>query len=106
MELLLVLQLGTGKTFTMEGPAPEEGTSLHSERFSKNAGALSFFVTNVDLVGMITRCINAIFSSLQSSGTEYSVKVSHLEIYNEELSDLLNPGCVEALKVIPEWPIS
>lgn len=31
-------QTGTGKTYTMEGPTPEEGTTLHSERFSQDAG--------------------------------------------------------------------
>lgn len=32
-----------------------------------------------------------IFESLEKSGTEYCVKVSHLELYNEELFDLLKP---------------
>jgi len=42
---------------------------------------------------MITRSVNIIFETLSKSGDEYSVKVliSHLEIYNEELCDLLNP---------------
>ncbi len=92
-------QTGTGKTFTMEGPPPEEGTTLHDERFSKNAGLFKTPNSFLHLTGMITRCINAIFETLQSSGTEYSVKVSHLEIYNEELFDLLNPGCTDNLKV-------
>jgi len=41
--------------------------------------------------GMITRSVNIIFETLSKSGDEYSVKVSHLEIYNGELCDLLNP---------------
>jgi hypothetical protein len=58
-------QTGTGKTFTMEGDSND----------SKQAG-------------MIPRAIRELFSILDDSGTEYSVKVSYLELYNEELRDL------------------
>uniref|UniRef100_A0A3P9P7P3 Kinesin family member 11 n=1 Tax=Poecilia reticulata TaxID=8081 RepID=A0A3P9P7P3_POERE len=55
-------QTGTGKTFTMEGDAPLSGLTPP-----------------------------AIFEKLSENGTEFSVKVSLLEIYNEELFDLLSP---------------
>lgn len=44
------------------------------------------------LAGIIPRTLHQIFEKLASNGTEFSVKVSLLEIYNEELFDLLNPS--------------
>lgn len=41
--------------------------------------------------GVIPRVINNLFDTLEAKGMEYSVKVSLLELYNEELRDLLNP---------------
>ncbi len=62
-------QTGTGKTHTMEG-------TLSADANEKEAG-------------VIPRCVHTIFERLQKTYTEYSVKVSFLELYNEELSDLL-----------------
>uniref|UniRef100_M3ZNW7 Kinesin motor domain-containing protein n=1 Tax=Xiphophorus maculatus TaxID=8083 RepID=M3ZNW7_XIPMA len=62
-------QTGTGKTFTMEG-----------ER-----------TPNDPLAGIIPRTLHQIFEKLSENGSEFSVKVSLLEIYNEELFDLLSP---------------
>ena len=39
--------------------------------------------------GIIPRACTAIFDRLEQSGHEYSVRVSFLELYNEELTDLL-----------------
>ena len=44
------------------------------------------------LAGIIPRSLHQIFEKLPESGAEFSVKVSFLEIYNEELFDLLSPG--------------
>lgn len=44
------------------------------------------------LAGIIPRTLHQIFEKLSKNGTEFSVKVSLLEIYNEELFDLLNPS--------------
>ena len=44
------------------------------------------------LAGIIPRTLHQIFEKLTSNGTEFSVKVSLLEIYNEELFDLLSPS--------------
>ena len=59
-------QTGTGKTYTMEDCLLKRvGFINHSE----NAGMIQFLA--------------------KASGTEYSVKFSHLEIYNKESFDLL-----------------
>lgn len=44
------------------------------------------------MAGIIPRTLHQIFEKLTANGTEFSVKVSLLEIYNEELFDLLNPS--------------
>uniref|UniRef100_A0A8D0GFF4 Kinesin motor domain-containing protein n=1 Tax=Sphenodon punctatus TaxID=8508 RepID=A0A8D0GFF4_SPHPU len=70
-------QTGTGKTFTMEGErSPNEEYTWEED----------------PLAGVIPRTLHQIFEKLTDSGTEFSVKVSLLEIYNEELFDLLNPS--------------
>ncbi|XP_025907431.1 kinesin-like protein KIF11 [Nothoprocta perdicaria] len=70
-------QTGTGKTFTMEGErSPNEEYTWEED----------------PLAGIIPRTLHQIFEKLTENGTEFSVKVSLLEIYNEELFDLLNPS--------------
>ncbi|XP_066538893.1 kinesin-like protein KIF11 [Hoplias malabaricus] len=70
-------QTGTGKTFTMEGErTPNEEFTWEED----------------PLAGIIPRTLHQIFEKLTSNGTEFSVKVSLLEIYNEELFDLLSPS--------------
>lgn len=41
--------------------------------------------------GMIPRVLFRLFHHLESSGSDYSVKISFIELYNEELRDLLAP---------------
>lgn len=50
------------------------------------------FLFQDPLAGIIPRTLHQIFEKLSSNGTEFSVKVSLLEIYNEELFDLLSPS--------------
>ncbi|XP_008061851.1 kinesin-like protein KIF11 [Carlito syrichta] len=70
-------QTGTGKTFTMEGErSPNEEYTWEED----------------PLAGIIPRTLHQIFEKLTFNGTEFSVKVSLLEIYNEELFDLLSPS--------------
>ena len=70
-------QTGTGKTFTMEG-----------ER-SINSNELTW--EEDPFVGIIPRSVSQLFTVLNSSNCcEYSVKISFMELYNEELSDLLS----------------
>lgn len=41
--------------------------------------------------GVIPRAVQQIFETLDRDNQEYSVKVTYLELYNEELTDLLAP---------------
>lgn len=41
--------------------------------------------------GMIPRVLFRLFHELESSNADYSVKISYIELYNEELRDLLAP---------------
>lgn len=66
-------QTGTGKTFTMEG-------------FNRDG--------NVENRGIIPRAIEQIFSHIQrhaSPRMRFLVRASYLQIYNEQISDLLKP---------------
>ncbi|KAF7455982.1 Kinesin-like protein KIN-5C [Cryptosporidium felis] len=69
-------QTGTGKTYTMEGDMREYLESNNLEL--------------TEHAGIIPRAVQLIFERLESQYTEYGVRVSYLEIYNEELSDLLS----------------
>ena len=67
-------QTGTGKTYTMEGF--NEGTSTAEKR------------------GIIPRAIEQIFGHIQrhaSQNMRFLVRASYLQIYNEQISDLLKP---------------
>lgn len=66
-------QTGTGKTYTMSGDIDMIGNQL-----SENAG-------------IIPRTLVSLFKRLEKS-PEFSVKVSFIELYNEELRDLLVPN--------------
>ncbi|KAK6144516.1 hypothetical protein DH2020_021336 [Rehmannia glutinosa] len=64
---------GTGKTYTMEG-GEEKVTRCHS------------------------RAVRQIFDILEAQNAEYSMKVTFLELYNEEITDLLAPEeCPDSL---------
>ena len=67
-------QTGTGKTFTMEG-----------ERSADPAVSWE----DDPLTGIIPRALANIFDVLTTQEVEFSVRVSFLELYNEELFDLL-----------------
>jgi kinesin family protein 11 len=71
-------QTGTGKTFTMEG-LKDEATGAGCAPGTKGAG-------------IIPRAVEQIFADLQALGIEYTVRVCAMELYNEELSDLIATG--------------
>lgn len=81
-------QTGTGKTHTMEGRRDDDMVSVEERRLASNAG-------------IIPRAIKQIFDHLRSLTDEHSVRVSHLELYNEQLTDLLGPEdlSTESLRV-------
>ena len=78
-------QTGTGKTHTMTGDI-----ELDPAGGEVAPGA-----------GVIPRAIHQIFSYLDGIASEYSVKCSYLELYNEEITDLLTVGA-DVPKV--RWP--
>ncbi|KAJ1379844.1 P-loop containing nucleoside triphosphate hydrolase [Sesbania bispinosa] len=70
-------QTGTGKTYTMEGECKRS-------KSGSNGGL-------PEGAGVIPRAVKQIFDTLESQNAEYSVKVTFLELYNEEITDLLAP---------------
>ncbi|PCH38070.1 kinesin-domain-containing protein, partial [Wolfiporia cocos MD-104 SS10] len=67
-------QTGTGKTYTMQGDlstTPMGNPSPHA--------------------GMIPRVVLNMFHQLETNKCDYGVKISFVELYNEELRDLLAP---------------
>lgn len=49
--------------------------------------------------GVIPRAVKQIFDTLESQNAEYSVKVTFLELYNEEITDLLAPDDMSRVAV-------
>lgn len=64
-------QTGTGKTYTMSGDMSDH------------------FGTHADTAGIIPRALYKLFTELEVEHSEYTVKCSFIELYNEELRDLL-----------------
>ena len=64
-------QTGTGKTYTMSGDMTD------------TLGLLS------DAAGIIPRALYSLFGKLEANETENTVKISFIELYNEDLRDLL-----------------
>lgn len=80
-------QTGTGKTFTMEG-----GPRNSSDGKDLSAAA-----------GVIPRSIKQIFDTLEANeNSDSSVKVSFLELYNEELTDLLAGDDSKKLRLLED----
>jgi kinesin family protein 11 len=85
-------QTGTGKTFTMEGERSPEG-------------ALSW--EDDPLSGIIPRSLSHLFTKLNGMAEEvesyeYSLRVSYMEIYNEELVDLLSNDDSTKLRIFED----
>ncbi|KAK2068199.1 hypothetical protein P8C59_002856 [Phyllachora maydis] len=74
-------QTGTGKTYTMSGD------------MSDNFGLMS------DAAGIIPRVLHALFNKLEMDETENCVRCSFIELYNEELRDLLSADDSAKLKI-------
>ncbi|KAI3772458.1 hypothetical protein L6452_03644 [Arctium lappa] len=78
-------QTGTGKTYTMEGECKRSKSGPNGELPSE--------------AGVIPRSVKQIFDTLEGQNAEYSVKVTFLELYNEEITDLLAPEEISKLGV-------
>lgn len=70
---------GSGKTFTMEGDMPSDADDSFSDTGSQYDNNL----------GIIPRAVNQLFDELFVE-EEFLIKVSFLELYNEETYDLLS----------------
>ncbi|CZR56168.1 probable kinesin-related protein bimC [Phialocephala subalpina] len=77
-------QTGTGKTYTMSGD------------MNDTFGMLS------DAAGIIPRVLHSLFRKLDIDDAESSVKCSFIELYNEELRDLISPDDKAKLKIYDE----
>src|ERR1700686_3904040 len=74
-------QTGTGKTYTMSGDMTE------------TFGMLS------EAAGIIPRVLQSLFNKLEIDDAESSVKCSFIELYNEELRDLISADEPAKLKI-------
>lgn len=70
-------QTGTGKTYTMEGERSEDDNACSWEEDP--------------MAGIIPRALHQLFETLQTENAEHTVRVSFLELYNEDIYDLLSP---------------
>lgn len=77
-------QTGTGKTYTMSGDMTD------------TLGLLS------DAAGIIPRVLYSLFQKLEADEVECSVKCSFIELYNEELRDLLSSDDSVKLKIFDD----
>jgi kinesin family protein 11 len=76
-------QTGTGKTYTMTGD-------------------ISNILPPPDAAGIIPRVLYALFDRLEADEIENSVKCSFIELYNEELRDLLSADDSTKLKIFDD----
>lgn len=85
-------QTGCGKSHTMQGP------SDFFDKINKNERILS-------QRGIISRSFDHIFEAISvSSDCRYLAQVSYLEIYNENIRDLLNPNLSSVTLQLKELP--
>ncbi|XP_058854033.1 kinesin-like protein KIF12 isoform X2 [Acipenser ruthenus] len=76
-------QTGSGKTYTITGP--------HS-LFSDGLRERSFY-------GLMQRSFAYLLDEVQAKEGDFVLSASYLEIYNEQVRDLLNPGLTDSLTV-------
>ncbi|XP_033747893.1 kinesin-like protein KIF12 isoform X3 [Pecten maximus] len=69
-------QTGSGKTHTMTGPPQQFEGGKHPPE---------------DMVGIMQRSFEYLVQMLQQNGGNKTLRASYLEIYNEQVVDLLNP---------------
>ena len=88
-------QTGTGKTFTMEGGDGRDDPDMTWENGrcppSFNSWQVNSFLPSDPTAGIIPRALAQLFDELRmQQDAEFSVRVSFLELYNEDIFDLLS----------------
>ncbi|GAB0095548.1 Kinesin-like protein Klp61F [Sergentomyia squamirostris] len=80
-------QTGTGKTYTMVGEeVPELSASWEDD----------------SPLGIIPRAVVHLFDELRMMDVEYSMRISYLELYNEELCDLLSADDSQKIRIFDD----
>ncbi|NXW74197.1 KIF12 protein, partial [Hirundo rustica] len=74
-------QTGSGKTYTLMGPLAQSSTHPASPA----------------LLGLMQRSFTCLLEQSRSRGSDLALSASYLEIYNEQIRDLLSPGPACAL---------
>ncbi|XP_066058331.1 LOW QUALITY PROTEIN: kinesin-like protein KIF12 [Chamaea fasciata] len=69
-------QTGSGKTYTLMGPLAQSDTQPASPA----------------LLGLMQRSFTCLLEQSRSRGSDLALSASYLEIYNEQIRDLLSPG--------------
>ncbi|NXJ66765.1 KIF12 protein, partial [Rostratula benghalensis] len=69
-------QTGSGKTYTLMGPLPQSETQPAAP----------------GLLGLMQRSFACLLEQSRSRGSDLALSASYLEIYNEQVRDLLRPG--------------
>ncbi|XP_061868398.1 kinesin-like protein KIF12 isoform X3 [Colius striatus] len=70
-------QTGSGKTYTLMGPLAQQGESG---------------LAAPALLGLMQRSFSCLLEHSQSHGSDLALSASYLEVYNEQVRDLLSPG--------------
>lgn len=111
-------QTGSGKTYTMFGPQWEnavQGSANNLHQYLKRNGLRkreNNLFKNIDNYGVIPRAIQLIFDRISNEqerfgdSNKYTVYCSFLQIYNENLYDLLQDGRLKNSLKIREDTIS
>ncbi|XP_041097032.1 kinesin-like protein KIF12 isoform X2 [Polyodon spathula] len=76
-------QTGSGKTYTITGPHCLFSASLRDRSF----------------YGLMQRSFAYLLDRVQAEEGDFVLSASYLEIYNEQVRDLLNPGLTDSLSV-------
>ncbi|KAK6190599.1 hypothetical protein SNE40_002429 [Patella caerulea] len=86
-------QTGSGKTHTMTGPPSQPSTPVFNGEFQEGKSP------DLDMIGLIQRSFKYLFQQMKDVGESKVVRASYLEIYNEQVIDLLNPAHKRYLSV-------
>ncbi|KXZ47551.1 FAP125 protein [Gonium pectorale] len=96
-------QTGSGKTFTMEGyryvtRGGSQGPAGGDARQPPVAPAADPSATPEEQLGIVPRAVRELFAAAaRDTSRRFTIKCSFVQIYREQVYDLLNPATMEAL---------